>query len=91
MITRPLAAKPKLLLIDEPTSGVGPGLMGAFRSLIASLLRDLTIVIIEHDLDLAFRVADRITVLNHGEVVIEGPPGETSAGSVVKEIYLGDW
>jgi branched-chain amino acid transport system ATP-binding protein len=86
-----LATKPKLLLMDEPTSGVGPGMIDAFHRLIASLPRDLTIVIIEHDLDLGFDVADRITVLNYGEVVFEGTPEETKESDVVREIYLGDW
>ena len=86
-----LATKPKLLLMDEPTSGVGPGMIDAFHRLIASLPRELTIVIIEHDLELGFDVADRITVLNYGEVVFEGTPDETKGSDVVKEIYLGDW
>lgn len=86
-----LATRPKLLLMDEPTSGVGPGMIDAFHRLIVSLPRDLTIVIIEHDLDLGFDVADRITVLNYGQVVFEGTPEETRGSDVVREIYLGDW
>jgi len=86
-----LATKPKLLLMDEPTSGVGPGMIDAFHKLIATLPREITIVIIEHDLDLGFDVADRITVLNYGEVVFEGTPEETKGSDVVREIYLGDW
>lgn len=86
-----LATKPKLLLMDEPTSGVGPGMIDAFHRLISTLPRELTIVIIEHDLDLGFDVADQITVLNYGEVVFEGTPEETKGSDVVREIYLGDW
>ena len=86
-----LATRPKLLLMDEPTSGVGPGMIDAFHKLIATLPLELTIVIIEHDLDLGFDVADRITVLNYGEVVFEGTPEETKGSDVVREIYLGDW
>ena len=86
-----LATRPKLLLMDEPTSGVGPDMIEAFPQLIHSLPRDLTILIIEHDFDLGFEVADRVTVLNYGEVVFEGDPDQTRASSVVKEIYLGDW
>ena len=63
----------------------------AFPRLIKSLPRDLTILIIEHDFDLGFDVADRVTVLNYGEVVFEGDPDQTRASPVVKEIYLGDW
>lgn len=86
-----LATDPKLLLMDEPTSGVGPGMIDAFHRLIAALPRDLTILIIEHDLDLGFSVADTITVLNYGEVVFEGTPEETKGSDIVREIYLGDW
>ena len=86
-----LATKPAVLLMDEPTSGVGPGIMEGFRSLLQSLPRDLTVLIIEHDLDLAFDVADKITVLNFGEVVFEGTPDETRGNKVVRDIYLGDW
>jgi branched-chain amino acid transport system ATP-binding protein len=86
-----LATNPAILLMDEPTSGVGPGMIDQFHQLIMALPRDLTILIIEHDLDLGFAVADSITVLNQGEVVFEGTPDETRASEVVREIYLGDW
>lgn len=86
-----LATRPKILLMDEPTSGVGPDMIEAFPKLIKALPRDLTILIIEHDFDLGFDVADRLTVLNYGEVVFEGDAAETRASPVVKEIYLGDW
>ena len=84
-----LATRPRLLLMDEPTSGVGPAMIETFHALIASLPRALTVLIIEHDMDLAFDVADRITVLDHGEVVFEGTPEETRASEAVREIYLG--
>lgn len=77
--------------MDEPTSGVGPEMIKAFHGLLKSLPRELTVIIIEHDMDLAFDVADRITVLNYGEVVFEGTPGETRASDLVNEIYLGGW
>ena len=86
-----LATRPKILLMDEPTSGVGPGMISAFNQLISGLPRELTVVIIEHDLDLAFDVADRITVLNYGDVVFEGTPAETRGNQIVRDIYLGDW
>ncbi len=86
-----LATKPKILLMDEPTSGVGPAMIEGFHRLLKSLPRELTVLIIEHDMDLAFDVADRITVLNYGEVVFEGAPEETRGNPVVREIYLGDW
>jgi ABC-type branched-subunit amino acid transport system ATPase component len=86
-----LASKPKVLLLDEPASGAGPGMIEALHALLRSLPRELTILIIEHDMDLAFNVADRITVLNYGKVVFEGTPEETRKSSLVNEIYLGDW
>ena len=70
-----LATRPRILLMDEPTSGIGPAMIAAFHGLLKSLPRDLTILIIEHDMDLAFNVADRITVMNYGEVVFEGDVG----------------
>jgi branched-chain amino acid transport system ATP-binding protein len=84
-----LAARPRILLMDEPTSGVGPEMIKAFNRLLRSLPRDMTVLIIEHDMDLALDVADRVTVLNYGEVVFEGTPEETRASRLVQEIYLG--
>jgi branched-chain amino acid transport system ATP-binding protein len=86
-----LAARPKVLLLDEPASGVGPGMADALHALLKALPRDLTVLIIEHDMDLAFSIADRITVLNYGRVVFEGSPGETRASPLVRDIYLGEW
>jgi branched-chain amino acid transport system ATP-binding protein len=86
-----LASDPKVLLMDEPASGAGPGIVEALHKLMKSLPRSLTILIIEHDMDLAFDVADRITVLNYGKVVFEGTPEETRKSPLVNEIYLGDW
>ena len=86
-----LAARPRVLLMDEPTSGVGPDMIEGFHRLLHALPRDLTVLIIEHDMDLAFDVADRITVLNFGEVVHEGTPDETRGNPTVRDIYLGDW
>ena len=86
-----LATRPQILLMDEPTSGVGPTMIEGFHRLLHSLPRELTVLIIEHDMDLAFDVADRITVLNFGEVVFEGTPEETHGNKVVRDIYLGDW
>ncbi len=85
-----LSTRPSVLLMDEPTSGVGPGMIQAFHRLLHTLPRDLTVLIIEHDMDLAFDVADRITVLNYGEVVCEGTPEESRGSPMVREIYLGE-
>jgi branched-chain amino acid transport system ATP-binding protein len=86
-----LAARPSVLLMDEPTSGVGPEMIKGFHTLLTSLPRDLTIIIIEHDMDLALDIADRVTVLNYGEVIFEGTPAQTRASALVNEIYLGSW
>lgn len=86
-----LAVKPSVLLMDEPTSGIGPEMVKGFHALMKSLPHDLTLVIIEHDMDLALDIADRVTVLNYGQVVFEGTPAETRASALVREIYLGSW
>jgi branched-chain amino acid transport system ATP-binding protein len=84
-----LATRPKLLLMDEPTSGVGPTMIDRFHRLLEQLPRDITVLIIEHDMDLVFGVADRITVLNFGEKVFEGTPEDTRGNATVRDIYLG--
>ncbi len=86
-----LATNPDVLLMDEPTSGVGPEMIKAFHTLLKTLPEELTVLIIEHDMDLALDVADRVTVLNYGEVVFEGTPDETRRSPMVEEIYLGGW
>ena len=86
-----LATRPLVLLMDEPTSGVGPEMSKGFHDLLNNLPRDLTLLIIEHDMDLAFAVADTITVLNYGEVVFDGEPGEARGSKLLKDIYLGSW
>ena len=86
-----LATRPRVILMDEPTSGIGPEMSHAFHAMLNDLPRDLTLLIIEHDMDLAFDVADSITVLNYGEVVFDGTPEEAQGSSMLKEIYLGSW
>lgn len=86
-----LATRPLVLLMDEPTSGVGPEMAKGFHDLLNNLPRDLTLLIIEHDMDLAFDVADTITVLNYGEVVFDGLPDAARGSKLLKEIYLGSW
>lgn len=86
-----LASQPRVLLMDEPTSGVGPEMIGGFHQLLSSLPKSLTLLIVEHDMDLAFDIADQILVLNYGEVVFEGSPEEARGSALLKEIYLGSW
>ena len=84
-----LAGEPKLLLLDEPTSGMSPAETSRMIDLIASLPRTLAILMIEHDMDVVFSVADRITVLCYGEVLATGTPAEIQANPRVREVYLG--
>ena len=85
-----LAARPKVLLLDEPTSGMGPEETGKILKLVRALPAQLAIVIIEHDMDMVFEIAERITVLNYGEVLLEGSPQEVRSSDVVRDTYLGD-
>ena len=84
-----LATKPRVLLLDEPTSGMSPGETERMLALVGELPRDLAVLIIEHDMDMVFETADRITVLNYGQVLMEGTPEEVRGSSVVRETYLG--
>ncbi|MEM7227135.1 MAG: ABC transporter ATP-binding protein [Pseudomonadota bacterium] len=84
-----LAAEPKVLLLDEPTSGMSPEETGRILELVRGLPPDLAVVIIEHDMDMVFEIADRVTVLNYGQVLLEGTPEEVRASDVVRETYLG--
>nr|WP_304618161.1 ABC transporter ATP-binding protein [Paracoccus sp. (in: a-proteobacteria)] len=86
-----LATRPLVLLMDEPTSGIGPEMSKGFHDMLKDLPRDLTLLIIEHDMDIAFDVADTITVLNYGEVVFDGLPEAARGSKLLKDIYLGAW
>jgi branched-chain amino acid transport system ATP-binding protein len=84
-----LALKPRVLLLDEPAAGVPPGESRAVLDAIAALPRDVTVLLIEHDMDLVFRFAERITVMAMGAVLVEGTPAEIAADPRVREVYLG--
>jgi branched-chain amino acid transport system ATP-binding protein len=84
-----LATSPKLLLLDEPTAGMSPEETHRMTCLLAALPRTVTVLIIEHDMDVVFTLADRITVLHYGEVLAEGPPDAVRADPRVYEVYLG--
>lgn len=86
-----LASRPLVLLLDEPTSGMSPEETGTMLALLKALPEDVTILIIEHDMDLVFSFADTISVLNYGQVIFEGKPEETRASEEVRRIYVGDW
>jgi branched-chain amino acid transport system ATP-binding protein len=84
-----LATGPRLLLLDEPTAGMSPEETLRMTHLLAALPRGVTLLIIEHDMDVVFSLADRITVLHYGEVLCEGSPDEVRADPRVYEVYLG--
>ncbi len=84
-----MMAEPRVLLLDEPTSGMSPEETGMMMRLIDSLPRDLTVLIIEHEMEVVFTHAERITVLNYGEVLLEGTPEEVRGSELVQRTYLG--
>ena len=84
-----LAGSPRLLLLDEPTAGLSPAESHAMTALLKRLDPAMTVLVIEHDMDVAFALTDRITVLHYGKVVADGLSGEVKANALVQEIYLG--
>ncbi|HXK57170.1 MAG TPA: ABC transporter ATP-binding protein [Gammaproteobacteria bacterium] len=85
-----LAGNPKLLLLDEPMAGMGPGGTVKMTELIMGLKRSLTIVLVEHDMKAVFQLADRITVLVYGEPIATGTPEQIRINPDVRRAYLGD-
>ena len=85
-----LAQKPKVLLLDEPLAGLRQEERSQVRELLGKVPRDVTIVMIEHDMDTALAFAERITLLHYGEVIVEGTRAEVVADPRTKEVYLGE-
>jgi len=85
-----LGLKPQVLLLDEPAAGVPSMESHRILEVLDSLPGDIAILIIEHDMDVVFRFAQRITVLTQGMVLAEGTPAEISANASVREVYLGE-
>ena len=85
-----LATQPKLLLLDEPMAGTGPEESARMVELIAHLARQVTILLVEHDMDAVFRLADRVSVLVNGRLIATAPPHELRADAAVRRAYLGD-
>ena len=83
-----LATEPKLLCLDEPTAGMSVAETHATVELVRRIAKDLTILIVEHDMDVVMGLASRITVLHYGEVLAEGTPTEIQANPRVQEVYL---
>jgi branched-chain amino acid transport system permease protein len=84
-----LATEPEVLLLDEPTAGMSPAERGAMVELLKELRKTVTIVIVEHDMDVVFGLADRVVVLQDGRQIAEGSPTEIRGHPRVQEAYLG--
>jgi branched-chain amino acid transport system ATP-binding protein len=84
-----VASGPRLLLLDEPTAGLSPAETAVVAGIIKTLPRDMAMLVIEHDMDVAFELADRITVLYQGRVLTEGDGAAIRKNPQVNEIYLG--
>ena len=84
-----LASRPKVLLLDEPAAGVPREESAQLFDAIDNLSRELTILFIEHDMDVVFRFASRIIVMVGGRILVEGPPDEIARDERVREVYLG--
>ncbi|MDE1935927.1 ABC transporter ATP-binding protein [Bradyrhizobium sp.] len=85
-----IASKPRVLLLDEPAAGVPESERHDILAAVASLPRDVTVLLIEHDMDLVFSFADRISVLVNGAMLVEGTPDEVARDARVKAVYLGE-
>ncbi len=88
-ISMAMATDPALVMLDEPTAGISPDETLNAVELIRRLTKGKTMVIIEHDMEVVFSLADRITVLHRGEIIAVGPPDEIKNNQAVKDAYLG--
>ena len=89
-IAMALATKPRMLLLDEPMAGMGPNESARMVKTLQELKRELTILLIEHDMEAVFALADRITVLVYGRVIASGAPEAIRADAQVRQAYLGE-
>jgi branched-chain amino acid transport system ATP-binding protein len=85
-----IAGRPRVLLLDEPAAGIPEGERSDILAIVGELPRDVAVLLIEHDMDLVFSFAERITVLVGGTVLIEGTPDEVAADPRVRAAYLGE-
>ena len=88
-IAMALAAEPRLLMLDEPASGLSRGERQLLTELLLGLDREITLILIEHDMDVALRVAEYVTMMHNGRVIVEGTPEEIRANTLVHDLYLG--
>ncbi len=85
-----LAMRPRLIMLDEPAAGLSPAERQTLVGLIRAMAPDITLILIEHDMDIVMQLAQRITVLHRGAVVTEGTPDEIQRNAMVQRIYLGE-
>ncbi len=84
-----LGSNPRVLLLDEPCAGLSPSERQHFSKLVSSLSREITLLMIEHDIDVALALADKVTVLHRGKLIFDGLPDEVQKNADVKEVYFG--
>jgi branched-chain amino acid transport system ATP-binding protein len=84
-----LAAEPQMMMLDEPCSGLSRGERQLLTDLMLKLGQELTLIVIEHDMDVALRVAEQVTMMHDGRVIVEGTPDEIRANELVHDLYLG--
>ena len=84
-----LASEPRVLMLDEPCSGLSRGERQLLTDILLGLDRTITLVLIEHDMDVALRVAERVTMMHDGRVIVEGTPDEIRGNELVHDLYLG--
>ena len=84
-----LAAEPRVMMLDEPCSGLSRGERQLLTDLLLALDTSITLIVIEHDMDVALRVAEQVTMMHDGHVIVEGTPDEIRANELVHDLYLG--
>jgi branched-chain amino acid transport system ATP-binding protein len=84
-----MSTRPRLLMLDEPTAGLGVKETAAMAALLKRLAADMSIIVIEHDIEVVLEIADAISVLYNGELLLEGTPKDVTSNEVVQRIYLG--
>ena len=85
-----LACSPRMLLLDEPMAGLGPEESARMVATLRELKKELTILLVEHDMEAVFALADRITVLVYGRVIASGKPEDIRSNAQVRDAYLGE-
>jgi branched-chain amino acid transport system ATP-binding protein len=88
-IAMALAAEPKVMMLDEPASGLSRGERQLLTDILLGLDRSITLILIEHDMDIALNVAERVTMMHDGRVIVEGTPDDIRANELVHDLYLG--